>query len=197
MKRIISNTKKAFLMVALFATIMGFANDAKILIDNKTKTTALVLEDVKKGNQIYIKDNNGFVLYKELIETNGIYKKGFDLNNLPDGTYIFEVEKDLEINTIPFTVKANHVVFNEEQESTIFKPHTRQEDDLVFISKLASSAESISIKVYAVYNDSSALVHSENIENETILERIYKLEKGQYKIVINANNKTYTTFISN
>lgn len=184
-------------MVALFATVTGFANEVKVLVKKDSKKTALVLNDVKKGNQISIKDNNGLVLYKELVETSGVYKKGFDLNALPDGGYFFEVEKDLEIKTIPFTVSANEVVFNKDEEATFFKPYLRQEKDLVFVTKLSPKHELVKISVYANHNENFQLVHSEAIVDAKILERIYKLEKGNYKIVINSNKKEYTTFINN
>jgi len=197
MKNVITNTKKGFLFLALLATVTGFAGEAKILVNKDSKRTDLILKDVKKGNQISVKDNNGIILYKELVETTGIYKKGFDLNQLPDGEYFFEVEKDLEINTIPFTVSAKAVSFDKEKENTFFKPYTRQEKDLVFLTKLSPKSETVEISVFANHNDDFQLVHSEKIEDVKIMERIYKLEKGNYKIVINSNNKEYTTFINN
>jgi hypothetical protein len=179
------------------ATVSGFASEAKILNKKDSKKTALILNNVKKGNEISIKDNNGIVLYKELVTTSGTYKKGFDLNQLPDGTYFFEIEKDLEINTMPFTVSGNKVSFNKENEETLFKPYTRQNKDLVFLTKLSTKNETINISIYANHDDDFQLVHSEKIKDVKIMERIYKLEKGNYKIVINSNNKEYTTFINN
>lgn len=197
MKNVITNTKKRILAVALLVTALGFAGEAKILVKKDSKKTALILNNVKKGNQISIKDNNGIVLYKELVETAGSYKKGFDLNQLPDGDYFFEVEKDLEINTIPFTVNADTVAFNKENEETFFKPFTRQEKDMVFLTKLSAKNEIVNISIYANHNNNFQLVHSEKVEDVKIMERVYKLEKGNYKIVINSNNKEYTTFINN
>ncbi|WP_298532468.1 hypothetical protein [uncultured Algibacter sp.] len=197
MKNIFKNTKKGILMLALLATISGFASEAKILVNKDSKKTALVLNDVKKGNQISIKDSNGLILYKEMVETTGVYKKGFDLNALPDGNYVFEVEKDLEINTIPFTVNAKEVLFDKGNEETFYKPYTRQEGDLVYLTKLSPNNKPINVSIYANRNDDFELVHSEKIENTKVLERIYKIETGNYKIVINSDSKEYTTFVNN
>ena len=41
------------------------------------------------------------------------------------------------------------------------------------------------------------LLHSEKIEGSQKVERVYKLEKGNYTIVINSDNKEYTKFINN
>lgn len=197
MKNVIKNTKKGIMMVALLATVFGFANDSNNLIKRDARKTALVLENVKEGNILTIKDNYGIVLYKESIKVNGIYKKGFDLTTLPNGEYTFELEKELEIKTIPFKVESNKVSFNKEDETTYFKPFIKQEEDLVFLTKLNLKKELVKIKVYAVHNGYSNLRHSETIENTKVIEKVFKLEKGNYKIEINSNNKEYTEFINN
>ena len=99
-------------MVTMFATLLSFANDASLFnIKNDAERTSLTLYNVKEGNLLSIKDNNGIILYKELIQESGTYTKGFDLTALPNGAYVFELSKDFEINSIPFTVKSKVVVF--------------------------------------------------------------------------------------
>ncbi|MGB5420168.1 hypothetical protein [Algibacter sp.] len=194
MKNTIRNTKKGILMVALLATVTGFANNAK----RDAKKTAVVIENVKEGNLLTLKDVYGITLYKEAIATNGIYKKGFDLSELPNGDYLFELEKDLEIKTIPFTVSSNKVSFNKTDESTYFKPYVREANGLVYVSKLNPSSADTTIKVYAIdiYGE-SRLSFTEVVENSQIVEKVFKLEKGNYKIEIHSDNKEYTTFINN
>lgn len=182
-------------MVALLATVTGFAIDGNA--NKVAKKTALIIENVKEGNLLSIKDIYGITLYKELIETNGLYKKGFDLTELPDGNYVFELEKDLEIKTIPFTVKANKVSFNKTDESTYFKPFVKQENEFVYLSKLNLNQEATTINVYANYDGDFKLCHSEKIDEGKVIEKVFKLKKGNYKIQINSNNKEYTTFINN
>jgi hypothetical protein len=197
MKNVIKNTKKGIMMVALLATVLGFANNSNSLIKRDARKTALVLENVKEGNLLVIKDNYGIILYKESIKVNGIYKKGFDLTALPDGDYAFELEKDFEIKTIPFKVESNTVSFNKEDEATYFKPFITQEKDLVFLTKLNLSKALTKINVYAVYDGNLKLRHSETIENTKVIEKAFKLEKGIYKIEIHSGNKEYTKFINN
>ena len=180
-------------MIALLATVTGFANNSK----RDSKKTSIVIENVKEGNLLSIKDNYGITLYKESIETNGIYKKGFDLTELPDGDYIFELEKDLEIKTIPFTVNANLVSLNKSHEATYFKPFVKQDKDLVYLTKLNLNNESTSINIFSNIDGDYKLCHSENIENGQVIEKVFKLEKGNYKIVTSSNNKEYTTYINN
>lgn len=197
MKNVLKNTKKGMLMVALFATITVFAKDANTIIKTDAKKTSIVLEHVKEGDLVFIKDQSGLVLYKEAIQANGVYKKGFDLTALPEGNYVFELEKDLEISTMPFSVVSNTVIFNKADEVTYFKPHIRQAGDLVLLTELSPKMDPTSIDVYAIYDDETVLRHSEKVENAQIIEKAFKLEKGKYKIVISSNNKEYTTYINN
>lgn len=201
MKNVIKHSKKGILMVTMFATLLSFANDATLFnIKNEAKRTALTLTNVKQGNLLSIKDNNGVILYKELIQKSGIYTKGFDLTALPNGAYTFELDKDLEISSIPFTVSSNVVVFDKEKEKTIFKPYIRVKNGLVYISKLALKKEPLKIEIYFSSFDSSI---SESLLFETIvgkktINRIYKLEGlnlGSYKIVLHSEGRKFVTSI--
>jgi len=184
-------------MVALLATVTGFAKDTNALIKSDAKKTSLILKNVKQGNVLTLKDAYGIVLFKESIEDNGVYKKGFDLTKLPDGDYVFELEKDLEIKTIPFSVDLNNVSFDTEDEVTYFKPYIKEEEDLVFFTKLNLNRDKITVDIYSNIKGDYKLLHTETFDNVKVIEKVFKLEKGSYKIVTNSNNKEYTTLINN
>ena len=196
MKNVFKTSKKILLTVAMLTTMLGNANEATFTVKEGLRKTALTISNVKEGNLLSIKDDNGVILYKESIQNTGTYRKGFDLTTLPDGGYFFEIDKDLEIETIPFTVKANEVVFNKYEGVTIFKPYVRQKEDFVYITKLNTNLETVKINIYGIYNGDFQLIHSDKIENTKIINKIYKLKKGSYKIILNSDNKEYTTFIN-
>lgn len=200
MKKRINNLKKGILMVAMSATVMGFASDFNNTTINKgAKKTAITFVNVKRGNVLKIKDSYGITLYKELIDHSGMYTKGFDLSELPNGDYIFEMNKDVEINTIPFTVFSNDVIFDKEKERKIFKPVTRVQGDLVFVSKLVLDNEFLNIKIYfETVNNGFDLVHSEVVEENKTINRVFKLsQKGSYKIVYHSQGREFIEYINN
>ncbi|MBD0823440.1 hypothetical protein [Aestuariibaculum marinum] len=204
MKNVLNNTRKRFLMVTMFATLLSFANDAALFtIKDDAKKTSVTLSDVKAGNLLSIKDDNGMILYKELIQKTGTYTKGFDLTSLPDGSYFFELDKDVEITTIPFTVNDNTVDFQKEMESTMFKPVTRVKGEMVYISRLSLNKAPLEINVYFTSEDGAPvpeLMHSETITNTENVSRIFRLSglnKGDYKIVYKTEGKVFTEEISN
>ncbi|WP_405294096.1 hypothetical protein [Algibacter sp. Ld11] len=200
MKNVIKHLRKGILMVTIFATISSFANE--VSIKNEADKTSLTLTDVKKGNLLSIKDENGIVLYKEFIQKSGSYTKGFDLTELPDGDYLFEVDKDVEISTIPFTVGANGVTFDKAEEKVIYKPVTRVVGDLLYVTKLSLDETPLEIDIY--YESDTAhngleSVYSEKVENSKIIERVYKLsdlKEGKFEVVCHSEGRTFTKTIN-
>ncbi|MEW4922468.1 hypothetical protein [Algibacter sp. 2305UL17-15] len=200
MKNVIKHSKKGILMVTMFATLLSFANDASLFkIKNDAERTSLTLYNVKQGNLLSIKDTNGVILFKNYIQGSGTYTKSFDLTALPNGTYVFEIDKDLEINTIPFTVKSNNVLFDKEKGETIFKPMVRINDDMVYVSKLSLNEDPFEIEIYFKGLNGSELMFAETIESTKTIERIYKLgglDFGSYKLVFHTEGREFIKYIN-
>jgi hypothetical protein len=203
MKTVIENTKKGILMVAMLVASLSFASEGTpfFSISNKAKKTALTLENVKEGNTLYIKDHYGAKIYEEIILVNGFFSKGYDLTALPNGDYHFELDTDVHVKLIPFTVESNSIKVKFEKVKTIFKPIVKVKGDLVFVSKLALNDEPLKVDVYYEKANSSELVLTETIKGTKSIERVYKLtddsRNGDYKIVFNTSGREFTKFIHN
>ena len=196
MKNLIKNS---LVLVALFATLLGNANSSLKNSKDDTRTT-LTLKDVKRGNELYVKDAYGIILYKEMIQNSGSYVKGFDLTTLPNGEYYFELDKDLEIKSIPFTVKSGVVNFKEDKETIVFKPYIRSKANKVYVSKLSLNKQPLKIEIYYNENTNSGfdLIHSETIANTQTIKKVYNLninEKGNYKIVTKTEGRTFIDYV--
>ena len=198
MKKAIKHIKKGILMVAMMTATLSFANEGApfFKVENDVKKTALTIANVKKGSLLSIKDINGVALYKETIKKDGTYAKGFDFNALPEGSYVFELDSDVEIRTIPFTIESNNIKFHKDIAKTSFKPVTKVNGDLVFLSKLSLNGEPLKIDIY---HDAELLL-TETVKGTKNIEKVYKLtglNKGDYKIVMSTEGRTYTKFINN
>ena len=196
MKNLIKNS---LVIVVLFTTLLGNANTSLTNSKDDTRTT-LTLKDVKQGNELSIKDTYGVILYREMIQNSGNYIKGFDLTALPDGSYFFELDKGLEIKTIPFTVESTKVEFDKEMETTFFKPFVRSKENKVYVSKLSLNKQPLEIDLYYNGVDSHGfeLIHSESLKNTQIIKRVYSLninEKGNYKIVTKTEGRTFIDYV--
>ena len=195
--------KKGIVLMTMLSAILSYANnpvaiEKTVEIDN----TPLSINNVKQGQQLVIKDYYGIVLYKELIETSGAYRKGFDLTALPNGEYYFELDKDLEIQVIPFKVHMNKVEFLKDKETNFFKPVLRFNDNKVLLSRLSFENKPLEIKIYYDgYNSQSyyELIHTEKIKDIRIIERIYALDKtkkGNYRVVVKTEGREFTESIT-
>lgn len=199
MKNVFNTPKKVILMTAMMAMVMGYAsNESTIAIDDKK---AVVTLNVKQGNLLTLKNANGSIIYKEVIEHTGLLKKSFDLSKLPNGDYVIELDKDVEIKIIPFSVEETKVEFNSDEENIVYKPVTRVKENLVYVSKLALNNEKLNVKIYFEKDKWSSeyeLVHEEKIEDALTLERAFKLpEDGDYKIIYNTQDRVFTEYINN
>lgn len=191
--------KTSMLTAVLLSTLLGNANKGSSFVPKKETDfarTMVTINDVRKGQELTIKDDNGLVLYRELIKVTGNYNKTFDLTELPDGDYFFEVDKDLEIKSIPFTVASKKVIFNKDQETTIYKPYIRFKDNYIYLNKLALHEEPLEVRIY--YGDDE-LIYSETIKNTQNISKAYKLLKyatGSYKIELQSDGRTYYQYIT-
>lgn len=192
------------LLIAASTITTGYAKAFTSNSDDKEKMEiTLTLKYVKEGQQLLIKDLSGLVIYKEKIEETGFYNHKFDLTHLPYGDYYFEHQKDFQIKIIPFHVSSKTVNFNTEKEILIYKPVVKLKDHHLMLTKLALEKEELNVKIYfdAAPNSSSEfdLIYSETIKNTLNIERIYQLspkQKGDYKIILESNGRTYTENIS-
>ncbi|QCX37496.1 hypothetical protein FF125_03240 [Aureibaculum algae] len=192
MKQIIKNS---LVLVVLFATMISYANE--IVTNENDDATNVTLNNVTEGSVLSIKDVNGLILYKETIQVSGDYSKKFDLTSLPDGNYIFELDKDFEIKSIPFNVKRNIVDLNIENKSVVFKPAMVFENGMLRIQKtILNSENGLNIKIYFENGD---LVHSENFNNEKLINKTYdfsKSLKGKYKVLLSTEDRTFSKEIN-
>ena len=193
MKRLV---KTSLVIVVMFATMVSYANEFPLLTKERTKIVKnITFENVKQGSILIIKDSNEMILYKELIEKSGAYSKGFDLTALPNGNYYFELDKQVEIKVIPFTVKASLVEFKKDEEYKIFKPIVYVRGHYVHVSRMSTVQNPIEIKVY---NEDNNLVLSEEFEEDKSLKRLYnfsKVKEGNYNIILKSEGRTFKNSI--
>ena len=187
-------TRKSLVVLMLTMSLSSQANDLDITFKEKERTvTNLHFDNVKQGSVLTIIDKNGLVLYNESIKKTGDYSKGFDLTTLPDGDYFFELDSDLKIMIIPFNVKSSEVLFDKEAEKSIYKPIVRTKDHMVYVSKVAMDASSLSYKIY--FADNRDLVYSEKFEASDDIKKAYDFtnsKKGNYLFVFKSNGRKFT-----
>jgi hypothetical protein len=185
--------KKSMLGLLLVTATLANANvnfeNIRIFTEN-TKSLNLELKNNDGGLEIFIKDIYGVELYKE--EFNGTkFSKKFDLNLLPDGNYVVEIEGQTKINLLPFKVTGSKVEVLEMKKEIIYKPIIRIDNDLVFVSKFSLNKEQLKI---AFYDANDNILLEEKLSNDIMQGKIInisQLSKGEYRLVAKDNNRRY------
>lgn len=192
--------KRSIAIAVLFTALLSYGRGVNPKSGGiNSRTTTLTLRNVEKGNQLLVKDENGIILYKEVINKSGYYLKGFDLTALPNGKYFFELKKSFKTEIIPFVVENKKAKINKTNKDVVYKPYVRTKDNMIFVSKLTLKKAPLQVTIYYI-SDSTAFngkIFSETISNTVDIQRVYKLDenkKGTYKIVLNTEGKTYIEY---
>lgn len=197
MKTLMKNT---LVLAMVFATLISNAAELTSLYNEEDGKTTLVLENVSQGDMLLVKDAYGIILYKEAILENGKYNKSFDLTTLPNGSYIFELDKKSDIRVYPFTVDSKTVTFDKESLMVIYKPRVKTEDQMIAVNTYNPTKSTYSINIYyGTEHDSYEKIYSETINDSSIIAKKYTLLKdrtGDYKIEITVNDRTFTSYSS-
>ncbi|WP_439130128.1 hypothetical protein [Polaribacter sp.] len=184
--------KRVVLVVVLMlGTLVNYANNKEVNNNLNAKKVKVVFKGTKKGHQLTIKDNYGYVLYSEDIQREGDLRKVFDFSKLSDGNYTLELEKDYQIVVKPLKIDGNKITFDENSKKVIFKPVVRNEDNKLLISKITFDQNPLKVDLY--YNDE--IIYSETLKGDQLVNRVYKLDKefkGDYKVVIRNNGRRFS-----
>ncbi|MGK0422378.1 MAG: hypothetical protein ACJAVE_001207 [Polaribacter sp.] len=185
-----STIKKYLVVVMMLGTLINYANENKNSLNTiDGRRVKVEFKTVKKGHTLSIKDESGIVMYSQEIIKPGNYSQIFDLSKLQKGNYTTELEKDFEITIKSFSVLDGQILFKDEK--TIFKPVVRIKDNLILISKMNFEKEPLKVVLY--YNDE--IILSENTtDSSDIINRVYRLSKkikGNYKVIVKTDNRTY------
>lgn len=193
MKKAIKNN---LVFTVLFTVLFSFANEKTAFEDGlKTKESYVTFSNVKIGSILRLKDASDELIYKETITVSGQYIKKFDFTFLPTGNYYFELEKDLEITTKPFSVNDKSIALNNKKETKFYKPLVTQKGSRLFISQLSLNQQPLKIKLYyengmGGYN----IIYAQTLRDDIVLETILKLSekrKGIYKLILDCGNRIF------
>lgn len=190
MKRVI---KQTVLMLTIFLATHTYGNVSdSIIIKNNGESNMIQIERLEAGSLLKIKDEAGIILYKEKINNSGYYSKSFDLSNLPDATYYFELDNANEIRIIPVVVENQKTKRRKSDESRIAKPSVKSDGQMVHIQQNSDDEQDLFI---TIYYEGQELAYKESFKDVKNVSRSYDFSsslKGEYTIVVNTKGKTFS-----
>ena len=192
--------KNILVLAIVFATLSSNATENASFTTKEDGKTTLFLDNVLQGDQLLVKDEFGIILYRESIIKSGQYNKSFDLTALPDGDYVFELDKKIQIRVYPFSVASSKVKFEKESLKIYYKPTITVEKNNVKVRAYNPEKTAFSIEIYYnVSGDTFEKIYSETLTESASIFKNFKLlenEKEDYKLVITTNGKTFASIIN-
>lgn len=181
------NLKNVLLIALIVSSIKGVHAGSNTTVDDFITTFSFT--NVQKGYQLYIKDDQQTVVYKETVSKNGDYSKRFDLRSLANGSYSIELERDVKIEIKQFSINNAKITYNSNAQ-ILYKPSVRLKNNQLFVSQYSNDTATVEVHIY--YDQE--LIHEDHMTGTHLIGRIYQLAQnkpGSYEVVLTINDRKY------
>jgi len=184
--------KSILVVVCMLGTLLGYASGGSdFSLVEGTKKVKVVFEDVIKGEVLIVKDENGEIFHKEVLNHSGKIYRVFDFSNLDNGNYEIDLNKGSEVLIKPFSIKNNELTFKKESKKIFHEPLIQTRENLIKISRLYTLEDDADVVL--LYNDVEIYNDKLNKKSDH-LSKLYKLDEyqnGKYKVIIHSEGKSY------
>ena len=185
-----TNLKFTAMIAFMFTTVVGLAREPKLSLMTQGQSNSLIVElDAKHENAVLkIIDENQNIIFSEKISENS-YTRKFDLNELDNGSYYFELDDSLRTLVYPINVENEEVKILIRIEIT--KPGFSKKGELLLLNLLSLDSKDVEIKVF---DSENRTLYKEVIENESIVTKAFNFKKAhedRYTVVVRDGKNTY------
>ena len=179
--------------LAMFLSTSSFAASGEGVVMEVTgsNTFKLILSDLKEGLTIQLKDQFGYSLHQETIQSVDSYGKQFNLSELPNGQYFVELAFATKVEVYPLTINNGQVDLKTEQVKEVFKPVMNKKGDLISITHLAPRKSALRVMIY---DEHQQLLLTDTMTGAISLGRVYdlsQLEAGSYQVYLASEGHSY------
>ncbi len=187
----ISKVTMLFAFVAFANTLMATGNLKVNIVPMTAEKAVVEISSAAASNfQISISNSKGEVVYyNETDEESSDYRKVYDFSDLENGNYKLSVTIENQTTERLFSINNKNLAVGKEKNS--MKPFFSYKDDILKLSYLNFSEKSMNLDFY----NGNDLVYSHKIDNQFTVNKgfdLSKLDKGNYSVVLSADDKTYT-----
>ena len=184
---------KIMMALAMFLSTSSFAASGEGVVMEVTgsNTFKLILSDLKEGLTIQLKDQFGYSLHQETIQSVDSYGKQFNLSELPNGQYFVELAFATKVEVYPLTINNGQVDLKTEQVKEVFKPVMNKKGDLISITHLAPRKSALRVMIY---DEHQQLLLTDTMTGAISLGRVYdlsQLEAGSYQVYLASEGHSY------
>lgn len=194
MKRTRKFLVAAFILIS-YAGLAGGSEPYVKVSEQGSKEFFLFMNKIGEEDDkatITLKDLKGEVIYREKLKGDGEYRKLFDVNALPEGDYMLEIEGQTRIKAWSLSISETGLQVNQ-KESGFFKP-TLVEMDGARLGLSLFNSKQVPARLSIFEPTTGNAFFTEALGKDLVISRVFDLsllKKGSYTISVEVDGRTY------
>lgn len=197
--KFMKNLKKVTLLIlAVFMTHAGVVlandvgdSDAEVSIrqiESEYKNAIIRITNLASDEPavLRIKDKQGNILHREVVDQHEVYAKKYDFSNLSSGEYLVELKTNSGVISESFELEAGKT------HPMYFKPAVEVEPGLIKVAFINRTDVPVSLKLYS---DGGTVLYEETVASEEEFAKgldVSRLDAGQYSLAILGDDYVYS-----
>ncbi len=184
------------LAMSLLFTNVAVANHYIPVFKVEGNKFYLSLENVSVQTSVRILDGKGFAWVEEKVAISAQFKKVFNLESLPAGSYTLIVKSKLKETIQPITITEQELRMDESKRTVYFQAQLLHKRGHL---KLSLSNPTNSMVRIFVISPAGRMVYQDEIKNQRVIDKDYNLKQlaaGNYTVIVDNARETYTQSIN-
>lgn len=184
------------LAMSLLFTNVAVANHYIPVFKVEGNKFYLSLDNVSAQTSVRILDGKGFAWVEEKVAISGQFKKVFNLESLPSGSYNLIVKSKLKETIQPITITEQELKMDESKRTVYFQANLLKKRGNLKLS-LPNPTNSI-VRIF-VLSPEGRIVYQDEIKDQLVIDKSYKLKQlaaGSYTVMVDNARNTYTQSIN-
>ncbi|MCG8387193.1 MAG: hypothetical protein MJA30_16715 [Cytophagales bacterium] len=171
---------KKMIFSALLLTVLSSAyaiekNKINVISDSSAVFKIYYSTPVTSRVKIAIYNQAGERVFQEVIRTKESFVRPYNMKELPNGTYTFEISDNEEVKRFEYAYNDN-VSMGNEPTSDIYVNVTQLDDARYLLALENANNEKVSVKIY---NENSDMIYSGSELVEEQFAQLYNLKSAQ------------------
>ena len=195
MKTLKASMAAVLLWTTLFVSAYGTTPYIKVTSYDQKKFFLIIKNTDSSTVNVELKDVDNFRLYKETNIQNDEYLKGFDMQSLPDGEYILEIENNQQIEMFALSIINGKLSINRDSRLVIHKPSINQTGNKVDVALQKLHEEPSKL---AILDNTNDIIYEDTLADNGNLTKRYDMSRlgpGSYTMRIDIAGKYFSQSI--
>lgn len=183
--------KISLIAATMFTASATYANDDVYTLKVKSEDNKSIRFFIDEASDINlsIREVNNEILFEESIHSTGASTKTYDLNALPNGEYVLNVESDSKLAEYRIVIANNKATVSKPTIKNVFRPVITKQESMITLSLDNADKGPVEVKIYNEYNDE---LYKETFTNRSKLVKKFNTLKTygrELTFVVTSNNQ--------